>query len=156
MINNYLIDDFYEMISVSIKRYLIDKIGIQYSINTYKDLSAENIDYAASIEITGSLNGDLLIFASKKALKYMFKAVYDTEYEVVEKNGLIQDSLNEFLNSIIASSTELFSSTSFPIEFGIPHKKNIEVLLSLFQDFRSGVKIGTKRSSFILIFVNKN
>jgi CheY-specific phosphatase CheX len=150
------IRNFYKMISVSVKRHLSDIIEIDYSLDTYKDLSNENIDYCASIGIKGSLKGDLILFTSKESLRYMFKTVYGIEYEDLEKDDLVQDSLNEFLNSIIASSSELFSLSNFPIEFGIPHKQNISALLNLFTDFRSGVKIRTEHSSVILIFVNKN
>jgi len=156
MKSTYTINDFYRTITVSIKRQLQDKIEIEYSIETYKDLSNEDVDYVASIEITGSLNGDLFLFTSRSSLKVLFKTMFNTDYEDLEKDNLIQDSLNEFLNIIIANSAELFSYTHNPIEFGTPHKKNIDALLGLFKDFRSGVKIKTKQSSFILIFVDKN
>ncbi len=156
MKSTYTINDFYRTITVSIKKQLQDKIEIEYSIDNYQDLSKEDIDYIASIEITGNLNGDLFLFTSKNSLKFLFKTIFNTEYEDLEKDDLIQDSLNEFLNIIIANSAELFSYTHNPIEFGTPHKKNIDALLGLFKDFRSGVKIKTQNSSFILIFVSKN
>lgn len=150
------IDNFYKMISVSIKRHLNHKVEIEYSVDMFRDLSNENIDYIASIEINGSLHGDLFLFTCRESLKFMFKTVFGIEYEDLEKDDLIQDCLNEFLNSIVANSTELFSSSNFPIEFGIPHKKNIHALIDLFQEYRYGIKIKSDRSSFILIFVNKN
>lgn len=156
MKNDSSIIRFYEILSDSFKKRLVGAIELDYIIEPEKDLSPQNFDYAASIEISEGFHGDLIIIISKDSLKAIFKNVYDLEFDVVEKDGLIQDGLNEFLNLIVASSTECFSKAGAPIELGIPGKIEIDVMVDLFKTFKNGMKITTVDFTFIMVFVNRN
>lgn len=147
--------DFYSILKMNIQNLLGADIDFEFLIIPEVLPFLSGADYKSSIEINGVLNGDLHIFSSKQALKIIINQVFPLDYSELEKNGMLQDCLNEFLNIIIANSTEQLSEAQLAIEIGVPEQKEFGISKHFNENSRNVLKIKTTDDAFYLALVNK-
>jgi len=147
--------EFYNILQMSVRNHLGNDIDFMFSTNPETELSFSETGFISSIEINGVLNGELYIFTSKRALEFILGKAYSMDYSELESQGLIQDSLNEFLNEIIANSTEQLSEAKITIDIGVPSPKDFGTIKEFRERFKTVLKINAPDDAFYLILVEK-
>lgn len=147
--------DFYSILKMNIQNLLGEDIDFEFLIIPEAMPSLSGADYKSSIEINGALNGDLYIFSSKQALNMIINQVFPLDHSEIEQNGLLQDCLNEFLNIIIANSTEQLSEAQLTIEIGVPEQKEFLISKHFNENSQNVLKIKLMDDAFYLALVNK-
>ena len=156
MITNNSMEEFYRILSVSIGKHIINSSEPVTEIDSIKNCCPAEFDFNSSINITGSYEGNLYLFASKESVDHIFRLIYSSDLPSLEKEGLVQDSLDEFLNLIIANSTNRFLETNLPIHVGVPLQRNIYSAASILSDPENGCIIDTHFGKILLTFINNN
>lgn len=156
MEKNDSVNMFFRILLLILEKHFGNKMKYDLPITSSNDISFEEIEFVSSIDISGSLKGDLYLFTSKDSLEQILEIVYSMKYSTLEEDGLLQDSVNEFLNTIVANSTEQLSCATIPIELGLPIKKNTESSVRFLENLGNSMKIKVADSDFYIVFVKEN
>jgi len=99
---------------------LIPDCQLEQSLVENPEEHINNFDYSSKIEISSSLNGELILSISNGALKTILREVFFFELTENEDCDLVLNSVCEFLNLIAANSTDYMEMIEMPIGIGIP------------------------------------
>ena len=153
MINEKPKQDFYKIISQMVVHHLTNEIKVENTAITFSQEEYREVEYIASINISGKLSGILCMFTSSGALEFILDNVFLLDFSVVKEDGLIQDSLNEFLNILIANSMDLLSESGIQISIDIPHKMEKDLKAEYFENIKNGLRITTPNGKFFLTLI---
>lgn len=137
-------------------KHLGDDIKFETSIGQKVKFPFDKYEHSSSINISGSLKGRLYFLLPKEMLKFILIKVYQSEYSQIEEEGLLQDSLNEFLNLIVANSTELLSVDEIPVKISVPYKFEQKSIGTVNPCVCSNLNIFIKEKECCLIFISDN
>lgn len=148
--------DFLNIIESNFKAHLGEKIFFELEDkNILLRIAEENI-YISKLSVFGTVNLEINLITSRATLKNIIEKSFGVDFSEVVKDNLEADSFNEFLNLIIANSTEALAVANLPVEMKPPKSSSSLELTENINANDIFVSVNTDENEFYCIMIIKN